>query len=46
MADAMNNMTRNFRLIRNDLDDQVQIRTESHSCEQLASVGSGSWCIS
>ena len=40
LADAMNNMTRNFRLIRNDLDDQVQIRTkEAIRSEQLASVG-------
>ncbi|MEC9097330.1 MAG: ATP-binding protein, partial [Planctomycetota bacterium] len=40
LADAMNNMTRNFRLIRNDLDEQVQIRTkEAIRSEQLASVG-------
>lgn len=40
LADAMNNMTRNFRLIRNDLDEQVQVRTkEAIRSEQLASVG-------
>ena len=40
LAVAMNNMTRNFRLIRNDLDEQVQIRTkEAIRSEQLASVG-------
>lgn len=40
LAAAMNNMTRNFRLIRNDLDEQVQIRTkEAIRSEQLASVG-------
>ncbi|MBA61525.1 MAG: hypothetical protein CMJ76_04090 [Planctomycetaceae bacterium] len=40
LADAMNNMTRNFRLIRNDLDEQVKIRTkEAIRSEQLASVG-------
>ncbi len=40
LAAAMNDMTRNFRLIRNDLDEQVQIRTkEAIRSEQLASVG-------
>jgi len=40
LAAAMNNMTLNFRLIRNDLDEQVQIRTkEAIRSEQLASVG-------
>lgn len=40
LAHAMNNMTRNFRLIRDDLDEQVKIRTqEAIRSEQLASVG-------
>ncbi len=40
LARAMNNMTRNFKLIRDDLDRQVQIRTkEAIRSEQLASVG-------
>ncbi len=40
LALAMNNMTRNFKLIRDDLDEQVKIRTqEAIRSEQLASVG-------
>jgi len=40
LALAMNNMTRNFKLIRDDLDQQVKIRTqEAIRSEQLASVG-------
>ena len=40
LALAMNNMTRNFKLIRDDLDRQVKIRTqEAIRSEQLASVG-------
>lgn len=40
LAVAMNNMTRNFKLIRDDLDQQVQERTrEVIRSEQLASVG-------
>ena len=40
LAAAMNEMTNNFRLIRDDLDRQVQLRTkEVVRSEQLASVG-------
>ena len=40
LARAMNNMTRNFKLIRDDLDQQVKVRTqEAIRSEQLASVG-------
>ena len=40
LAEAMNNMTRQFKLIRDDLDQQVKERTrEVIRSEQLASVG-------
>jgi two-component system NtrC family sensor kinase len=40
LADALNDMTRRFREIRDDLDRQVQLRTrEVIRSEQLASVG-------
>jgi signal transduction histidine kinase len=40
LADALNDMTKRFREIRDDLDKQVQLRTrEVIRSEQLASVG-------
>ncbi len=40
LANAMNDMTRRFQEIRNDLDEQVRVRTqEAVRGEQLASVG-------
>jgi len=40
LADAMNQMTEQFEMVRNDLDQQVRVRTqEAVRTERLASVG-------